>query len=60
MYVCMYHDNKMENEYIVKCDECKKRFKENVTFKESVEGGKCDDCRIKILERSGLNMELFK
>ena len=53
-------ETKNTQQYIVKCADCKKRFKENVKFKESVEGGKCDECRIKILERSGLNMELFK
>ena len=36
---------KMTNKYIIKCDECKKTIKKNVTFKESVEGGTCQDCR---------------
>ena len=46
--------------YIVKCDDCKKTIKENVTFEESVEGGICDDCKIKVFEKQGINMELFK
>ena len=36
---------KEKRNYIVKCDDCKKTIKENVTFKESVEGGICDKCR---------------
>ena len=30
---------------ILKCDECKKTLKEDVTFKESVEGTICNECK---------------
>ena len=30
---------------IVKCDECKVTIKEDVTEKESIEGGRCKKCR---------------
>jgi len=32
-------------QYIIKCDECKKTIKENVSFIESVQGGICKNCK---------------
>ena len=38
----------MVNEYIVKCDDCKKTIKENVGLRESAEGGRCEGCKEKV------------
>ncbi len=37
----------MKSEYKIKCDECKKTIKENVSFAESVRGGRCEKCKKK-------------
>ena len=36
---------------IVKADECKVTIKEDVTEKESIEGGKCARCMVEIHDR---------
>lgn len=38
----------MSNGYLIKCDICRKTIKENATFIESVQGGKCNKCKKKI------------
>jgi len=36
----------MENKnYIIKCDNCKKTIKKNVSFEDSVKGGLCIKCK---------------
>ncbi len=35
----------MGTDYILKCDNCKKVIDRNVTFKRSVSGGLCHNCR---------------
>lgn len=42
----------MANTWIVKCDECKKTMKRGVSFSESVQGGVCNACRLKMVIES--------
>lgn len=37
--------NKMEKEFNLVCDDCKRIIKTNITLKESIEGGKCAPCK---------------
>ena len=38
-------ETKNTQQYIVKCDDCKKTIKYNVNFGESVQGGRCNKCK---------------